>query len=181
MLLTGEDRSTRRKTCPKAILSTTNPTRIALRPKPDISGDKTGSSRLNRGDFWKRINVTNRFMPNREILSPRYLNNGHDKHERKARVYSNYNNHKSTKYWYFQLYDGNIFRQDEVRATCWQETVLASLCASLDTIWLHFTQPASAMNISVSIRLLSLRTWPSCCLWKIFVPLKTKLVYQIAR
>jgi hypothetical protein len=46
---------------------------------------------------------------------------------------------------------------------------------------LHLTSPPSAMNISVSIRLLSLRTWPSCRLWKIFVPLKTKLVYQIAR
>jgi hypothetical protein len=47
MLMTGGDRSTRKKTCPKAILSTTNPTMVALRPKPDIRGDKIGSRRLN--------------------------------------------------------------------------------------------------------------------------------------
>lgn len=167
MLLTVENRSTRRKICPKAILSTTDPTRITLRPKLDISGDKSGSSRQNRRYFWKMIYVTKRFMPNREILSQRY--------PKKATI------NPKGKYWYFQLYNGKIFRKDEVKAICWQETVLASLCPSLDTIWLHLTSPPSAMNISVSIRLLSLRTWPSCRLWKIFVPLKTKLVYQIAR
>ena len=69
MLLIGEGRSTRRKTCRNAILSTVNPTRIVRRPKPDISDDKIGSSRLNRWYFCSMINATKRSMPNCEILS----------------------------------------------------------------------------------------------------------------
>jgi hypothetical protein len=97
MLLTGEGRSTMKKTCPNATLSTTNPTRIALRPKPDIRGDKTGSSRLNRGYFLKSINVKNASCQKVKYCQ-RYLNKGRDKLERNARLYSNYNSHKRTKY-----------------------------------------------------------------------------------
>jgi len=69
MLLIGEGRSTRRKICPNATLFTADPTRTALRPRPDISDDKTGSGRPNRGYFLSIINVTKRSMPNCEMLS----------------------------------------------------------------------------------------------------------------
>jgi hypothetical protein len=45
MKLTGENRSTRRKTCPSATLSTTNPTWT----DPGLGGEKPTTNRLSHG------------------------------------------------------------------------------------------------------------------------------------
>jgi hypothetical protein len=45
MKLTGENRSTRRKTCPSGTLSTTNPTWT----DPGLCGEKRASNRLSHG------------------------------------------------------------------------------------------------------------------------------------
>jgi hypothetical protein len=45
MKLTGENRSTRGKTCPSATLSTTNPTRI----DPGLRDERPATSRLSHG------------------------------------------------------------------------------------------------------------------------------------
>jgi hypothetical protein len=49
MKLTGEDRSTRGKTCPSATLSTTNPTWTDPGSKPGLRGERPATSRLSHG------------------------------------------------------------------------------------------------------------------------------------
>jgi hypothetical protein len=49
MNLTGENRSTRRKTCPNATLSTTNPTWIDPGSNPDLRGERPATNRLSHG------------------------------------------------------------------------------------------------------------------------------------
>jgi hypothetical protein len=49
MKLTGENRSTRRKTCPSVTLSTTNPTWIDPGLNPGIRGERPGTNRLSHG------------------------------------------------------------------------------------------------------------------------------------
>jgi hypothetical protein len=49
MKLTGENRSTRRKTCPSATLSTTNPTWIDPGSNPGLSGERPATNRLSHG------------------------------------------------------------------------------------------------------------------------------------
>jgi hypothetical protein len=47
--LTGENRSTRRKTCPSATLSTTNPTWTDPGSNPSLRGGRPATNRLNHG------------------------------------------------------------------------------------------------------------------------------------
>jgi len=47
--LTGENRRTRRKTCPSATLSTTNPTWIDLGANPGLRGERPATNHLRHG------------------------------------------------------------------------------------------------------------------------------------
>ena len=47
MKLTGENRSTRRKTCPSATFSTTNPTRTDPASNPALRGERQATNRLS--------------------------------------------------------------------------------------------------------------------------------------
>jgi hypothetical protein len=49
MILAGENRRTRRKTCPSVTLSTTNPTWIDLDAKPGLGGERPATNRLSHG------------------------------------------------------------------------------------------------------------------------------------
>jgi hypothetical protein len=49
MKLSGENRSTRGKTCPSATLSTTNPTWTDPGSNPGLRGERPATNRLNRG------------------------------------------------------------------------------------------------------------------------------------
>jgi hypothetical protein len=49
MKLTGENRSTRRETCPSATLSTTNPTWTDLGSIPGLCGGRPSTNRLSHG------------------------------------------------------------------------------------------------------------------------------------
>jgi hypothetical protein len=57
MKFTGEDRSTRGKTCPNATLSTTNPTRSDPGSKPGLRGERQTTNRLSH-DTVKLILIT---------------------------------------------------------------------------------------------------------------------------
>jgi hypothetical protein len=62
MILTGENRITRRKTCPSATLSTVNPTWIDPGANPGIRGDRPATTHLSHG--------TARRCPHWGLLSP---------------------------------------------------------------------------------------------------------------
>jgi hypothetical protein len=49
MILTGENRRTRRKTCPSATLSTTNPTWIVPGANPGLRGERPATDDLSHG------------------------------------------------------------------------------------------------------------------------------------
>jgi hypothetical protein len=49
MILTGENRRTRRKTCPSATLSTTNPTWIDPDSNPGLCGERPATDDLSHG------------------------------------------------------------------------------------------------------------------------------------
>ena len=49
MKLTGENRSTRGKTCPSATLSTTNPTWTRPGLNPGLRGERPATNRLSHG------------------------------------------------------------------------------------------------------------------------------------
>jgi hypothetical protein len=49
MILTGENRRTRRKTCPSATLSTTNPTWFDPAANPGLRGERPATNRLSHG------------------------------------------------------------------------------------------------------------------------------------
>jgi hypothetical protein len=49
MILTGENRRTRRKTCPSATLSTTKPTWIDPGTNPSLSGERPAINDLSHG------------------------------------------------------------------------------------------------------------------------------------
>jgi hypothetical protein len=49
MKLTGENRSTRGKTCPRATLSTTNPTWTDPGSNPGLRGGRPAANRLSHG------------------------------------------------------------------------------------------------------------------------------------
>jgi hypothetical protein len=49
MILTGENRRTRRKTCPSATLSTTNPTWIDPGANPGLRGERPATNHLSHG------------------------------------------------------------------------------------------------------------------------------------
>jgi len=59
MILTGENRRTRRKTCPSATLSTTNPTWIDPGANPGLRGERPATNDLSHGTapVW-RVNLT---------------------------------------------------------------------------------------------------------------------------
>jgi hypothetical protein len=56
MILTGENRSTGRETCPSATLSTTNPTWIDLKSNLGLRGERPAIDSLSHGTalFWNR-------------------------------------------------------------------------------------------------------------------------------
>jgi hypothetical protein len=49
MILTGENRRTRRKTCPSATLSTTNPTWIDPGANPGLRGERPATNDVSHG------------------------------------------------------------------------------------------------------------------------------------
>jgi hypothetical protein len=51
MILTGENRRTRRKTCPSATLPTTNPTRIEPEANPVLRGERLATNDLRHGIY----------------------------------------------------------------------------------------------------------------------------------
>jgi hypothetical protein len=55
MKLTGENRSTRGKTCPSATLSTTNPTWTDPGSKPDLRGGRPATNRLSHGTAYQKF------------------------------------------------------------------------------------------------------------------------------
>jgi hypothetical protein len=55
-IFTGENSSTRRKTCPSATLFTINPTHTRVGQKPGHGGEKPATNRLSRGDDLKLRN-----------------------------------------------------------------------------------------------------------------------------
>jgi hypothetical protein len=56
MKLTRENRSTWGKTCPNAILSTTNPTWTDPGSNPVLRGDRSATNRLSHGTaFWRNL------------------------------------------------------------------------------------------------------------------------------
>jgi hypothetical protein len=57
MILTGENRRTRRKTCPSATLSTTNPIWIDPGTNPGLHGERPASNRLNHGTAYTLYTV----------------------------------------------------------------------------------------------------------------------------
>jgi hypothetical protein len=52
MKLTGENRSTRGKTCPSATLSTTNPTWTKPGTNPGLRGDRPAAKRVSHGTVY---------------------------------------------------------------------------------------------------------------------------------
>jgi hypothetical protein len=64
MKLIGENRSPRRKTCPSAILSTTNPTWTDLGSNPGLRGERPATNHLSHGtarfygDTWELFLIT---------------------------------------------------------------------------------------------------------------------------
>jgi hypothetical protein len=55
MKLAGENRSTRRKTCPSATLSTTHPTWTAQGSNPGVRGERPATNRLSQGTTKKAV------------------------------------------------------------------------------------------------------------------------------
>jgi hypothetical protein len=55
MILTGENRRTRRKTCPSATLSATNPTWIDPGVNPGLRGERPATNDLNHGTVVRMI------------------------------------------------------------------------------------------------------------------------------
>ena len=56
MKLTGQNRSTRRKTCPSATLSTINPTWTEPGSNPGLRGERLATNRLSHGTAYRRFN-----------------------------------------------------------------------------------------------------------------------------
>jgi hypothetical protein len=54
-ILTGENRRTRRKTCPSATLSTTNPTWIEPGANPGLRGERPGTNDLSHGTAYMPV------------------------------------------------------------------------------------------------------------------------------
>jgi hypothetical protein len=52
MKMTGENRSTREKTCPSATLSTTDPTRTDPGSNPGLRGGRQATNRLSHGTYY---------------------------------------------------------------------------------------------------------------------------------
>jgi hypothetical protein len=55
MKLTGENRRSRRKTCPNATLSTTNPTWTDPGSNPGFRVERPATNRLNHGTPWATL------------------------------------------------------------------------------------------------------------------------------
>jgi hypothetical protein len=73
-ILTGENRRTRRKICPSATLSTTNPTWIDLGANPVFRGDRPATNDLSHGTaHYVSLSLTNRksSVHLRALYSPR--------------------------------------------------------------------------------------------------------------
>jgi hypothetical protein len=62
MNLTGENGSTRRKTCPRATLSTTNPTWTNPGSNPGFRGDRPATNRLSHGTALSAFYGTRKFI-----------------------------------------------------------------------------------------------------------------------
>jgi hypothetical protein len=54
-MVTGENRSIRRKTCPNATLSTTNSTWIGMELNPGLRGERPETNRLSHGTAKIRV------------------------------------------------------------------------------------------------------------------------------
>jgi hypothetical protein len=70
MKLTGENRSTRGKTCPSANLPTTNPTWKDPGSKPGLRGGRPATNRLSHGTAYPELNTTV-LEPQGTVLVPR--------------------------------------------------------------------------------------------------------------
>jgi hypothetical protein len=62
MILTGENRRTRRKTCPSATLSTTNPTWIDPGANPGLRGERPATNDLSHGTACRNV-ISTKQMP----------------------------------------------------------------------------------------------------------------------
>jgi hypothetical protein len=63
MTLTGENRRTRRKTCPSAILSTTNPTWIVPGARPGLRGERPATNDLIHCTASYIAQISEHFIP----------------------------------------------------------------------------------------------------------------------
>jgi hypothetical protein len=74
MILTGENRRTRRKTCPSATLSTTNPTWIDPGVNPGLRGERPAANDLSHGTTKppKWLVVTGAERNNLTFVEPKY-------------------------------------------------------------------------------------------------------------
>jgi hypothetical protein len=63
MKLTGENRTTRGKTCPGATLATTNPTMTDTGSNPGLRGERPATNRLSHGtDFFLSYSIMKKFV-----------------------------------------------------------------------------------------------------------------------
>jgi hypothetical protein len=62
MILTGENRKTRRKTCPSAPFSNTNPTLIDPGANPGLRGERPATNRLSHGVWVSSATTCERVM-----------------------------------------------------------------------------------------------------------------------
>jgi hypothetical protein len=78
MKLTGENRSTRGKTCPSVTLSTTNPTWTDPGSNPGLHGERPATNRLSHGtafhvNFLTALHMTvNFFMKSQQLKPTKY-------------------------------------------------------------------------------------------------------------
>ena len=68
-MMTGKNRSTARKTCPSATLSTTNLTLTGLGFEPGLCGERTATDRPNHGND---LNYMSWFRSYRAVNTPRH-------------------------------------------------------------------------------------------------------------
>jgi hypothetical protein len=69
MKLTGENLSTRRKTCPSATLSTTNPTWNDPGSKPGLRGERPETNGLSHGMAHRSLLVRTKYSSHYELNS----------------------------------------------------------------------------------------------------------------
>jgi hypothetical protein len=75
MKLTGKNRSTRRKTCPSATLSTTNPIWTDPGSNPGLRGKRPATNRLSHGTAFGLVQST--FLASSFFFHPHHVSSAH--------------------------------------------------------------------------------------------------------